>query len=271
MLCQGLGRAARIAYLLQDPPAASSSDSEEGSTVGQGSGATGGSGSDSCAGARVMPAAEACSEICRRGSDFAGDHPCYLSFVDSLLAAKCGGVKGGDLSPSMATGSGGTGNRSGEWGKGSYGRAAAAAAAALIAGGGGFGAAGATSNIARLEGSLAGNERQRYQWRQWQQWQEGGTTTAASYTSEWETGSDRVASASSAPAISDGAHHGTRTASGAGITDAAAGEGRSAGSDLEKLVMSEKALGAAMAAVAKDSGGREAAALLLPRVGVEPR
>lgn len=125
LLCQGLGRAARVAFLLlalddertSAATIAASEDTVAGSAphasafqISDGGGAavkavtspTGGklNGGESCSGSgdcdgddgsngvgagKRMSAATACREICRRVSDFESDHPSYPAFLDSLL------------------------------------------------------------------------------------------------------------------------------------------------------------------------------------------
>ncbi|CAM9703369.1 unnamed protein product, partial [Hapterophycus canaliculatus] len=121
LLCQGLGRAARVAFLLlaadderaTSVTAAANEDKLVESTplpsyfrVGDGDnagvnaaagvggdGGGGGHDGDSSSGSsgtgvgKRMSAAAACGEICRRVSDFESDHPSYPAFLGSLLLA----------------------------------------------------------------------------------------------------------------------------------------------------------------------------------------
>lgn len=111
MLCQGLGRAARIQYLLHEGsplsqrPRARSSGKEitEKDKVYDENDSCGGGATATCTatGARkdikantvggdnaTMAAKSVCHEICRRIADFAADNPGYPSFVASLLAVE---------------------------------------------------------------------------------------------------------------------------------------------------------------------------------------
>lgn len=127
LLCQGLGRAARLAFLLRPPdalpsaaPASSASLSSTGDTAAPeatvketalvaqvataaappgGARKEGSTPSPAAAGeAKRISAAAACREVCRRVADFESDHPGYPAFLDSLLLAACrgSGSGGGD-------------------------------------------------------------------------------------------------------------------------------------------------------------------------------
>eukprot|EP00903_Cladosiphon_okamuranus_P014829 g13732.t1 len=99
LLCQGLGRAARVAFLLLPgdssvvPAAAavpaaiapSASPSGHGDAIGAATAV--GRTVAIAAETRTMSAATAWREVCRRVVDFERDHPAYPAFLDSLLLA----------------------------------------------------------------------------------------------------------------------------------------------------------------------------------------
>ena len=303
LLCQGLGRSARIAFLLRAPSSTcctadenynpqsatgsgeSENDDEDAVACSSGGDAGGVVGD----GAKLMSAADACSEVCRRVTDFASDNPAYPAFVDHLLSEACQGAGGED--PDFVVGDklvlssdppeeGVAASSSGPAAALDH----AAAGAALEAG-------------SRIDSVLIGNQRQRYQWREWQNARRrgddsargsdnGGTISAVITTTAMPSS---VSTADSG----GGAAMGTSVISG-GVTSTSVlgggigeGEGntsqtpsqsaREEGSrDLpsptpspvanELAVMGERALGAALTAVATESGGKAVATMLLPPV-----
>lgn len=116
LLCQGLGRAARVAFLLLPPAAAdssaaavaapstiapSASANDDGDVVGAAAAAAA---VTIAAGTRTLSASTACREVCRRVADFESDHPAYPAFLDSLLLSARRGPAGGARVTGVARG-----------------------------------------------------------------------------------------------------------------------------------------------------------------------
>lgn len=112
LLCQGLGRAARVAFLLlpadSSGPAAAPAAVAPSASASDGGDAAGAAGAVATAAGtrtRTMSTATACREVCRRVADFESDHPSYPAFLDSLLlAARCQPVGGARVAGAAAGG-----------------------------------------------------------------------------------------------------------------------------------------------------------------------
>lgn len=269
LLCQGMGRAARIAFLLRESSSASCAGDDSGEPLAaasngdgesEGEGAVARSAGSSAggavgAGANLMSAADACSEVCRRVADFASDNPAYPAFVDLLLSEACRSE--GDEDPGSLAG-----DKlilsSDPAAEGAVATAAASSSGGAAAPGAGAGGA-ALAAPSRIYGVLEGNQRQRYQWREWQNVrQRDGDPTSSGGGS-----SSAVTSAATPPFLTA-----ESDAAGVAILSGGGGEvGRSSPTPSpvanELAVMGERALGAALTAVAKESGGKAAAAMLL--------
>lgn len=204
----------------------------------------------------VLPMAEALREICRRIPDFVREHPSYLSFVDSLITAAQGGMdetlgsRSSNSSSNTADGfvgsSGGNPSVSG------------GAGAATVGGGSVFTNLPPTTSAAGGIGrALEGNARQRHQWKQWQQQHNSmseavGATATKTKLPPAENSTENI-DADPSNRVIDGRMN--------NITPPPiSGDLSSLG---EYAAMSERALGAVVTAVAKESGGKEAAAVVL--------
>ena len=279
-----MGRAARIAFLLRKsmPAPCAGDDSDEPSvpndvSKSEGEGVVARSADSSSGGAvgagdKLMSAADAYSEVCRRVADFACDNPAYPAFVDLLLSEACrdegdedlGSLVGDKLTLSADLAAEG----------------AVVVAATSSSGGAaapGAGVAGAAlAATSRIDGVLAGNQRQRYHWREWQNVrQHHGSATGSGGGPNGVVASTMASYVLTAESGTVGAFILGR-GSGEGENDlqtlspSVSGEGsryRSSPTPSpvanELAVMGERALGAALTAVAKESGGKAAAAMLL--------
>ena len=170
ILCQGLGRAARIAYL-RDPPAsprAALGDRVEGH------------------GADTLTAGKALTEVCRRVADFARDHPSYPSFLYSLLAETTSGVGADGADGMNASRSSSSLSPDEEWSNSVNGACSdgerrltgfrgVAGASTSPLGRGDVGIGGQKEDRARasptgrIDAGLVGDRRQRHHWQQWRQ------------------------------------------------------------------------------------------------------
>ena len=268
LLCQGLGRAARVAFLLLPadssavpaaiaPPAAAS---DNGDAVGA---AAALAAAAMPAGTKTMSAWTACREVCRRVADFESDHPTYPAFLDSLLlsarrpraggARVAGGVARGDRAVL------GREERSPD------------STIPLLAMEQGVVLGGVALGRADV-GTLADNQRQPNQRHAAPR---GGTApaTAPSPASRAQTAGGAPSrhgrmEAPMPPLASNGRQQqrqpllGTRSVSPLPLSTPA--------EEVRLAVTSEKALGAAMTAAAKGpGGGREAAAMLVLEGGIE--
>lgn len=274
-----MGRAARIAFLLRESfsPACVGDDSgeslapnDDGESEGEGAvarSAGSSAGGAVGAGANLMSAADACSEVCRRVADFASDNPTYPAFVDLLLSEACrreGDEGQGFLAGDELVLSAGPAAEGGVLSAAASSSGGAAASGAALA---------ATSRIGDV---LVGNQRQRYQWREWQNVQQrdgsatgsgGGASNAIASTSapSVSTAKSSTAGASVLGGGSGGGENGSQMPS-PSLSEEGSRD-RSSPTPLqvanELAVMGERALGAALTAVAKESGGMAAAAMLL--------
>lgn len=250
IICQGLGRAARIAYLRDIP--------------GCGGNGLGG-----------IPTADALNEVCRHAADFARDHPSYPSFVYSLLAEAVGTSDNADSAYSESF------PRRSEWSDAPTDGSGAGRGKRRFASSGDVNSgivAGKESRdpgvvpVGRIDAGLIGNERQRHQWRQWHQSRRRhevhtpdvledilpNATPVTARVNGCSSGDDGdgTAEAHLLPTnLIAGAAVGKH-----GEADAAAELLASAENE---LVVAERALGAAMSAIARETGGKEAAALLV--------
>eukprot|EP00752_Nemacystus_decipiens_P014387 g12797.t1 len=89
LLCQGLGRAARIEFLLLPAASSATAAAVPAAVAPSASASDDGGAVGTATGSMAMSAATACREVCRRVTDFERDHPAYPAFLDSLLLAAC--------------------------------------------------------------------------------------------------------------------------------------------------------------------------------------
>lgn len=259
---------------------------KSGSEGGAGSLLAGGASSNDVGGVRagVMPVATAYSEMCRRVADFAVDYPAYPTFVDSLLDMTCSGTDGDRMDSREREGVvDAFASCSTEEGLISSAGPVRTAGADLGDRAGAAAGASTTTTATRIDTALNGNQRQRYQWRQWQQGlkREGATvasdisaSSVATTTSTATVASNGRAPADTAAAAT-AADTSTRYGSGENgdteMVSASSVDGRKLSAPSspspalvnELAVIGEKALGAAMTAAAKESGGEAAATMLL--------
>lgn len=250
VLCQGLGRGARLAFLVPGPPSVVHNSSGEALGGSGGGGASSRSrathnvsSGDGVIGARgVIKASDAYGVVCNRADEFARDHPAYPTFIDCLLAATRDGRGSGVGVPAgvVPPADGGVDLFGGQ-GVAASARPRAAAPVGLLA-----------SSSAR--DVVAGN-RQEEEQRAGATGSSAMTLDATSSTRRSNRDEDTVLPS---PTVGETS----------GLTG-----GRSSPSGLVQgvVVMCEKALGAAMTKVARESlgggaGGREAAMLLLTRL-----
>ena len=275
-----MGRAARIAFLIHESSSASCVGDDgkkplaangDGGSGGEGAAArSAGSNSDGAvdAGPMLMSAADAYSEVCRRVADFASDNPAYPAFVDLLLLEVCRG-EGGKDSDSLA------GDES-ILSADPAAEGAAMAAAAASPSGGAAASGAALAATSRIDGVLVGNQRQRYQWREWQNVrQRDGSPTGSGGEPSGVIASTMAPSVSTtesgdagASVLGDGSDEGEddlQTSSPSVSEEGSRGRSSPIPSPManELTVMGERALGAALTAVTKESGGKAAAAMLL--------
>lgn len=276
LLCQGMGRAARIAFLLHESSSASCvGDGGNKSLAANGDGGSGSEGArPACstaggavdAGAKSVSAADAYSEVCRRVADFASDNPAYPAYVDLLLSVVCRGE--GDKDSDSLAGD--------KFILSADPAAEGAVMAAASLSGGAVASGAALAAVSKIDGVLVDNQRHRYQWREWQNArQRDGSATGSG------GGPSGVIVSTMVPSVST-AESGT---AGASVPGGGSGEreddlqtpspslseegwrGRSWPTPSpvanELAVMRERALGAALTAVTKESGGKAAAAMLL--------
>lgn len=279
LLCQGMGRAARIAFLLRESssPACVGNDSGESSAANgdgesEGEGAVARSAGSSSGGAvgagtKLMSAADAYSEVCRRVADFASDNPAYPAFVDLLLSEACRGE--GDEGQGFLAGDALV------LSAGPAAEGAVMAAAAASSSGGAAASGAALAATSRIGDVLVGNQRQRYQWREWQNVQQrdgsatgsgGGPSVGIASTAALSVSTAEISTTgASVGGGSGGGENGLQTPS-PSLSEEGSRD-RSSPTPLqvanELAVMGERALGAALTAVAKESGGKAAAAMLL--------
>lgn len=253
LLCQGLGRSARVAFLLLPADSSSSaaaavpaaiapyaSASDVGGTV-----RAAGVVAAAAAGTRTMSAATACREVCRRVADFEGDHPSYPAFLDSLLLAarvRSTGSAGGDR-----------GVRERE-------ESSPNSPAPLLAAERGVLLGGAALYREEDFGPLAGNQRQSDRR---QAGPRAATATATAAGTHAAGGDPNRHARMEAPMLP--ANNGQRQQRPLpGVRLASPVPLSTPVEEVRMAVTSEKALGAAMTAAAKGpGGGRDAAAMLL--------